>query len=92
MTGPSLSSQDLQMIRRYYQSGATRPYAFRKQQLLLLKQAILKYESEINTALYADLKKSIEETYATETGLLLAEISVASKNTSQVDETKAYGD
>jgi NAD-dependent aldehyde dehydrogenases len=30
--------------------------------------------------LYADLKKSAEETYATETGLILAEINVALKN------------
>ncbi|HEY5370285.1 MAG TPA: aldehyde dehydrogenase family protein [Hanamia sp.] len=71
---------DSAKIRSYYESGATRHYAFRKQQLQLLKSAILKYENEINEALYTDLKKSPEEAYATETGLLLAEINLAIKN------------
>ncbi|MGN6491898.1 MAG: aldehyde dehydrogenase family protein [Agriterribacter sp.] len=70
---------ELQELRGHYESGITRPYAFRKQQLLLLKNAVSKYEQEINLALYADLKKSAEETYATETGLLLAEINLALK-------------
>ncbi|MGN6439390.1 MAG: aldehyde dehydrogenase [Agriterribacter sp.] len=70
---------DLQELRNHYESGITRPYAFRKQQLLLLKNAVLKYEQDINLALYTDLKKSAEETYATETGLLLAEINLALK-------------
>ncbi|MDQ6762883.1 MAG: aldehyde dehydrogenase family protein, partial [Bacteroidota bacterium] len=39
-----------------------------------------KYDAEINAALYADLKKSKEETWATETGLLMAEIKNAKKN------------
>lgn len=72
--------QNLQNMRRYFDSGVTRPYAFRRKQLQLLKQAVLKYESEINEALYADLRKNAEETYATETGLLLSEINVALKN------------
>ena len=75
-----ISPEDLPMMRRYYESGITRPYAFRRRQLQLLKQAVLKYENEINAALYSDLKKSAEETYATETGLLLADIAVALKN------------
>ncbi len=70
----------LQSLRRYFDSGVTRSYHFRKQQLLALKQAILKYEQEINDALYADLKKGAEEAYATETGLVIAEINMALKN------------
>lgn len=70
----------LETIRDYYESGATRPYEFRKWQLELLRGAILKHEHEINEALYSDLKKSPEEAYATETGLLLAEINLAIKN------------
>jgi aldehyde dehydrogenase (NAD+) len=70
----------LNNLRSYYNSGATLSYSFRKQQLILLKDAILKYEIEINEALYTDLKKSKEEVYATETGLLLGEIKHAIKN------------
>jgi len=41
---------------------------------------VLKYEQDLYDALYADLKKNKEETYATELGLVLAEINVALKN------------
>ena len=67
-------------LKNYYNSHATKPYAFRKKQLQLLKQILLYNEKEIEQALYADLKKNAEETYATETGLVLAEINVALKN------------
>lgn len=76
---PDLISS-LTNLRNYYNSHATKSYEFRKQQLKKLKNAILKYEKEIEAALYTDLKKNIEETYATETGLVLAEINVALKN------------
>ena len=74
------SFTQLERMRNYYESGATRPFAYRKHQLQLLRGAILKYEDEINEALYSDLKKNPEETYATETGLLLAEIKLTIKN------------
>jgi len=73
-------SRDLLPLREYFRSGITRPYAWRRQQLLLLRQAVMEQEQEINKALYADLKKSPEETYGTETGLLLAEINHILKN------------
>lgn len=66
-------------MRDYYNSHVTKPYAFRKKQLQILKQSLLANEKEIEKALYADLKKNAEETYATETGLVLAEINVALK-------------
>jgi aldehyde dehydrogenase (NAD+) len=65
----------LQDMRHYFDSGATRTYAFRKQQLLAFKACIKKYESEIYTALYADLKKVPEENWFTENGLLMQEIN-----------------
>jgi aldehyde dehydrogenase (NAD+) len=68
---------NLRSMRAYFESGVTRPYAFRRRQLLALKGGVLKYEKEIAGCLYADLKKSPEEAYATETGLLLADIRVA---------------
>src|SRR5258708_31685248 len=72
--------KELLPLREYCQSGATRSYDWRKQQLLLLKQAILQHEDEINQALYTDLKKSPEEVYGTEPGLVLAEINNTLKN------------
>lgn len=77
---PTYTIPELPLLRHYYNSGATRSYQFRKQQLLALKEAVSKHEQEINEALYADLKKSPEEVYATETGLLIAEINEALKN------------
>ena len=70
----------LTACRHYFNSGATRPYEFRIEQLKKLKAAILAHENEINDALYSDLKKSPEESYASELGLLLAEINVTIKN------------
>lgn len=70
----------LQPLREFYQSGQTRSYDFRKKQLEKLKQAVLDHEDEINNALFADLKKNKEETWATETGLLLMEINTLLRN------------
>ena len=67
----------LHLVRDYYNTGATLPYPFRKKQLLLLKNALKKYDDAINEALYTDLKKSKEEVWATETGLLISEINHA---------------
>jgi aldehyde dehydrogenase (NAD+) len=73
-------SWHLVKMRDYFESGATRSYTFRKEQLKKLKQALIDHEQDIYDALYADLKKSKEESYASELGLLLAEINVALRN------------
>lgn len=65
----------LQNQRSYFNSGATKPYAFRKAQLQKLKAAVLAREKELADALFADLKKSPEESWVTETGFLVAEIN-----------------
>ncbi|MEK7200392.1 MAG: aldehyde dehydrogenase family protein, partial [Bacteroidota bacterium] len=65
----------LTAMRRYFESGVTKPYAFRKQQLLVLKKAVIAHESEIYEALYTDLKKSKEECWVTENGFFLAELN-----------------
>ena len=77
---PNIDS--LSAMRRYFESGVTKPYAFRKQQLINLKKAIAKYETALHEALYTDLKKSPEECWVTETGFLTAEISSTLKNLS----------
>ena len=56
MPNESLTGALLEM-RQYYDTGATRLYSFRRQQLLILKQTVLKYENELNRALYEDLGK-----------------------------------
>lgn len=70
----SILSQ-LAAMRLYFETGVTKPHAFRKQQLLLLKQAVIAHEEEIYAALYADLKKSKEECWVTENGFFLAELN-----------------
>ena len=72
--------EELENMRRYFQTGATRSYAFRKEQLEKFKRTLLKYEKEIQEALHADLKKSEEESWVTETGFLLTEINATIKH------------
>ena len=65
----------LSALRQYFDSGVTRSYQFRREQLQKLKQAVLNHEQELYDALFTDLKKSPEETWVTETGFLLSEIN-----------------
>lgn len=67
-------------MRSYFESGATKSYVFRKEQLQKLRTALLKYEAAFHTALHNDLKKSPEECWVTETGFLLSEINATLKN------------
>lgn len=61
--------------RSYFEKGKTRDVSWRLAALKTLKRSILKYEKEINAALYADLGKSATETYMCETGMVLSELS-----------------
>jgi aldehyde dehydrogenase (NAD+) len=67
-------------LQQYFRSGITLPYSFRLEQLKKLKQSILNHEKDLYDALYADLKKSAEETWVTETGLVISELNTAIKN------------
>ena len=58
----------------FFRSGATKPYAFRKKQLLNLMEAIKKNEDLITEALYKDLRKPSFEAFGTEIGPTYAEI------------------
>lgn len=71
---------NLERMRRFFNSGKTRTYAFRKEQLNNLKRAILDHEQDLYDALYTDLKKSKEETWVTETGMVIAELNAALKD------------
>lgn len=72
--------QHLQTMRRYFETGITRSYAFRCEQLKKLKRSMLAHEQDLYDALYADLKKSPEESWVTETGMVIAELNVAIKH------------
>lgn len=71
--------QMLGSLRGYFSTGATRSYAYRRQQLLKLREAVLQHEQELYDALHTDLKKSPEESWATEIGFFMAEVNNALK-------------
>jgi len=78
-------------MRNYFETGATRHYQFRRQQLQALQKAVQQNEEDINKALYADLKKSPEEAYISETGLVYAELTVAIKKLHKWMKPKRVG-
>jgi aldehyde dehydrogenase (NAD+) len=65
----------IEALRQYFQSGATQPFAFRLLQLNRLKQLVLDNEQALYKALYADLKKTDEDAWATEVGFFLSELN-----------------
>ena len=60
--------------RAFFNSGATRPLAFRRAQLQKLNDALQVHEEALLRALHADLRKSPHEAYTTELGLVLGEL------------------
>jgi aldehyde dehydrogenase (NAD+) len=83
MNQPADITVSLQSLRSYYKSGATKPYAFRMEQLKKLKAAIYQYEEELYDALFKDLKKSKEESWVTELGMVVSELSAIEKGLKQ---------
>ncbi|MEP7374345.1 MAG: aldehyde dehydrogenase [Chitinophagaceae bacterium] len=76
----TINTGQLPAIRQYFDSGITKSYVFRKEQLQKLKRAILNHEQQLYDALYADLKKSPEECWVTELGMVLSELDFIVKN------------
>lgn len=70
----------LEKMRQYFNSGETKRYSFRKEQLIKLKASVLNHEEDLYNALFTDLKKSKEETWVTETGMVISELNAAIKN------------
>lgn len=64
----------------YFDSGATRSYTFRKEQLKKLKKALKEHEQLLMDALYKDLRKPPMEAYAGEVGLLYSNIDFMLEN------------
>lgn len=67
----------VQKQRAYFQSGSTRPLAFRRTQLERLTLALDRHESRLLAALQADLRKSAYQSHTTELGWLRTEIQEA---------------
>ncbi|WP_279073781.1 aldehyde dehydrogenase [Amedibacillus dolichus] len=61
--------------RRFYQSHQTKDVSYRKQALKRLRSAIMMYEKDISAALYQDLHKAEMESYMTEVGMVLSELT-----------------
>ena len=66
--------------REFYLTNRTRDVRFRVEQMKLLKQNIIKYESRIIEALNADLHKSQFEAFTTEIGMVLSELTFMINN------------
>lgn len=78
----------LQLQRDFYDSGATIPVSFRKEQLKKLYQAIQKYQPQIAEALKKDLGKSSYESFMCEIGLVLSEISYMIRHVKKFSKRK----
>ena len=78
-------------MRNYFETGETKSVEFRKAQLTRLKQAVIDHADQLQEALYTDLKKSPEESWVTETGFLLSEISNAIKHIGKWMKPKRVG-
>lgn len=78
--GTETQTEQLRKLRQHFDSGITKPFDFRIEHLKKLKTSILNHEQDLYDALHADLKKSPEETWVTETGMVIAELNVAIKN------------
>ncbi|MBI9068087.1 MAG: aldehyde dehydrogenase [Salinivirgaceae bacterium] len=66
--------------RTFFDSGATKSYDFRIEQLKIFKKAITQNESKILDALYKDFKKPRFEAFTSEVGFLYEEINFAIKH------------
>lgn len=66
--------------RAFFDGGKTRSLDFRRAALTRLEQALESREAQIYTALRADLRKSADEAYLTELGLVLSEVRYARRH------------
>lgn len=61
--------------KKFFSQGETLSYQFRVDQLTKLKESILKYQTQLEEALYIDLGKNRFESYTSEIGFILYSIS-----------------
>lgn len=89
------SSNKIQEVRRsqreFFRSGKTREIAFRKQQLIRLREGIKRHEEELLYALEKDLGKSEFEAFSNEIGLVYAEIKHALRKLKRWSKARRVG-
>ena len=73
-------NQLLKKQKKYFATGITLPYRYRAEQLCKLKSAIQRCEEELYEALRTDLGKSKQESYLTEIGFVLSDITHTLRN------------
>lgn len=66
--------------RTFFNTGITKEYEFRKNQIKQINKMIQSYENEFYHALKSDLNKSEHEAFTTEIGILYAEIDFTLKH------------
>lgn len=81
----------VQAQQKFFLSGQTKDVKFRLAQLDLLHKAIKNNEQEIMQALKTDLNKSSFESYATEIGMVLSEITYLKAHTKKWSKPKRVG-
>jgi aldehyde dehydrogenase (NAD+) len=69
--------------REFFKSNKTKDISFRLEMLNKLKRAVIKYQDDIIKALYDDMKKPATEAYIAEVYIVLNEIDILLKDTSQ---------
>ncbi len=74
---PSEIDAVVERQKQYFLTGETRSIPFRREQLIKLREAVLRFEPELLDALKRDLNKSEAEAYTTEIGIVLSEIRIA---------------
>ena len=74
--------------RAFYMTGKTKSCAFRKEMLMILKEALQKYENKLKKAFILDLGKCEEEADLTEFMLLSHEIKYAMKHMKKWTKTR----
>ena len=81
----------IDMQQKFFRTGATRSVDYRIRQLRSLYQVILQYQERIMQALREDLSKSEQESYLTEIGMVLSEISYALRHLRRWSRPKGGG-
>ena len=76
-----MSSQfQIGRMRSFFESGSAQDILFRAEQLRKLDRALEAHETKLHGALYADLHKSPQDAYTSETGYVQSDIRHALKN------------
>ena len=73
-------SQIVQQSRQAFDSGITRPLAWRKAQLETMITMLEKHQDELSTALKVDLGRGVEEAWLYDIGFTITEVKLMLKN------------